>query len=200
VAFSQAESSPFRGPDLLEHRVQAADRLGEDPDAGIEHVEHARRQRALGPEGVDGDLAQLPDAIDAADPLLDGRRAPGEVVVDQHVAVLEVAPFPAQLGAEEHAGPLRVAEAGHQLVAVGGRQVAHVGERLDAFLLARAPGEPLAQVVDGLARLGEDQHLLVRQRAREQRAEGRELRVCAVFGERRGLRRELPQARVLRGG
>ncbi len=67
--------------DALQHRVEPARRLGEDAHARVEHFQHARGQRALGREGVDAHLARLPDAVDAPDALLDGGRAPGEIVV-----------------------------------------------------------------------------------------------------------------------
>src|SRR5207248_2156470 len=99
-------AGPERGQfrlDALEHGVEATDRLAEDAYRGIEQVEHPRGERPFRTEGVDADLARLPDAVDAPDALLDGGRAPGEIVVHQHVAVLEVAALAAELAGKQDA-------------------------------------------------------------------------------------------------
>ncbi len=174
------------GLDRLEDGVEPAHRFGEHAHAGVEHVEHVRRQRALGAKGVDAHLARLADAVDAADALLDGRRAPRQIVVHQHVAVLEVAPLAAQLRAEHHARAFGIAKARHQLVALGGGQIAGVRQGLDAFL-----GQGGAQVLDGLARLGKNQHLLAGELSFDQRAERFQLRVLPLGAQSLSARDEL---------
>ena len=84
--------------------------------------------------------------------------------------MLEVAPFAPELGAEEHAGPFRIAEPRHELVAIGRRKIADVREGFDAGLAPFRTGELRTQVVDGLARLGEDEDLLAGERTVEQLA------------------------------
>ena len=128
-------------------------------------------------KGEDADFAGLSDPVDAADALLDGGRAPREIVVHQDVAVLEVPPFPAQLRAEQHARTVGIAKACDQLVAFRRRQLSDVRERLDPFPFALWSGELRAQVVDRFARLREDQHFLVDQLAVEQLAELAQLRI-----------------------
>src|SRR5207247_3794539 len=61
----------------------------------------------------DVDLARLAHAGEAADPLLDAHRVPRQVVVDETVSELEVAPLAAGLGGDEYParpleGPYRV--------------------------------------------------------------------------------------------
>jgi hypothetical protein len=53
----------------------------------------------------------LPDAVEAADALLDLHRVPGQVVVDQGVTELEIAPLSAGLGGDEDLQPRVVTEA-----------------------------------------------------------------------------------------
>ena len=50
------------------------------------------------------DRVLLADPVDAADPLLDPHRVPRQVVVDEEVAELEVAPLAAGLGADRAPG------------------------------------------------------------------------------------------------
>ncbi len=116
--------------------------------------------------------------------------------------MLEVAPLAAELGAEEHARAVGIAEARHQLVALGGREIAGVGERFDRLGL-RVPGggapELQAQVLDGLARLGEDEHLVVREVVEEQVAQHLQLGVLLAGGQLLRARGERAQALVGRG-
>src|SRR4051812_26497598 len=100
------------------------------------------------------------------------------------MAMLEVAALAPQLGAEEDARPLRIAEAGDELVAVRRGEVSDVGQGFDAGLAAFGSAELGAEVLDGLARLGEDEHLLAREWAVEKLAEGAQLGVA--LGRNRG--------------
>ena len=111
------------------------------------------------------------------------------------MTVLEVATLSAQLGAEQHARPLGIAETRHQLVPLGRGEVSGVRQRLDALALPLRPRELQPQVLDRLARLGEHQHLLAGQLAVEQLAE--RLQLGIVLGrKRRGARRERPERLV----
>src|SRR4051812_44526217 len=114
------------------------------------------------------------------------------------MTMLEVAPLAAQLGAEEDARPLRIAEAGDELVALRRRKVSDVGERFDAGLAAFGSAELGAEVLDGLARLGEDEHLLARERAVEKLAESVQLGV-ALGRNRGGPLRQRAERGVRRG-
>src|SRR3954462_8466646 len=91
------------------------------------------------------------------------------------MTMLEVAALAAQLGAEEDARPLRIAEAGDELVALRRREVSDVGQGFDAGLAAFGSAELGAEILDGLAGFGEDEHLLARERAVEKLAEGAQL-------------------------
>src|SRR3954462_9269436 len=102
------------------------------------------------------------------------------------MTMLEVAPLAAQLGAEEDARPLRIAEAGAELVALRRREGSDVREGFDAGLAAFGSAELGGEVLDGLARLGEDEHLLARERAVEKLAESAQLGVA--LGRNRGGR------------
>src|SRR3954470_2309642 len=102
------------------------------------------------------------------------------------MTMLEVAALAAQLGAEEDARPFRIAEPGDELVALARRQVSDVREGFDAGLAAFGSGELRSEVFDRFARLGEDQHLLARERAVEELAESAEL------GVRLGRNRKSP--------
>ena len=181
--------------DGLQDVVEPAHRLAEHADRLVEQVEDARGEGSFRPEGEDAHLARLADAVDAADALLDRRRAPGEIVVHEHMTVLEVATLSAQLGAEQHARPLGIAETRHQLVPLGRGEVSGVRQRLDALALPLRPRQLQPQVLDRLARLGEHQHLLTGQLAVEQLAE--RLQLGIVLGrKRRGARRERPERLV----
>src|SRR4051812_41264183 len=118
------------------------------------------------------------------------------------MAMLEVAALAPQLGAEEDARPLRIAEAGDELVAVRRGEVSDVGQGFDAGLAAFGSAELGAEVLDGLARLGEDEHLLAREWAVEKLAEGAQLGVA--LGRNRGgplrQRRERGVRRTLQSG
>src|SRR3954469_17455713 len=118
------------------------------------------------------------------------------------MTMLEVAPFAAQLGAEEDARPLRIAEAGDELVALRQRKVSDVGERFDAGLAAFGSAELGAQVLDGLAGLGEDEHLLARERAVVKLAESAQLGVRLGRNRKSPLRqrRERGVRRTLQSG
>src|SRR3954471_19760644 len=118
------------------------------------------------------------------------------------MAMLEVAPLAPQLGAEEDARPLRMPEAGDELVAVRRREVSDVGQGFDAGLAPFRSAELGAEVLDGLARLGEDEHLLAREWAVEKLAENAQLGVA--LGRNRGgplrQRRERGVRRTLESG
>ena len=52
----------------------------------------------------DVDIARLTDAVDAADALFDRHRIPGQIVVDDGAAELEVAAFAANFGRQQDRG------------------------------------------------------------------------------------------------
>src|SRR5207245_8120848 len=86
-----------------------------------------------GGEVHDVDLARLPDAVQPADALLDHHRVPGEVVVHEHVAELEVPSFAAGAGGDQDARLVRV-EGADALVPIGRRVRAPIDDRLPAVL------------------------------------------------------------------
>src|SRR3954470_3682256 len=118
------------------------------------------------------------------------------------MTMLEVAALAAQLGAEEDARPLRIPEAGDELVAFRRREVSDVGEGFDAGPAAFGSAGVRAEILDRFARLGEDKHLLARERAVEKLAESAQLGVA--LGRNRGgplcQRRERGVRRTLQSG
>jgi hypothetical protein len=65
-------------------------------------MEHVRLDAPRGRQVDDVAVAPLPDAVDAADALLDDHRVPGELVVHEDVRELEVEPLGPGAGRDEH--------------------------------------------------------------------------------------------------
>ena len=108
----------------------------------------------------------LPQAVDAADALLDAHRIPGHIVVDQGAAELEVQALGRRIRTNHDLGEA-IAKAllggfpGDDLPVAGRGPdfTAAAGEADDAG--AEGRGDPLAQKVHGVGVLGEDHRLAI---------------------------------------
>src|SRR5690349_3015320 len=89
-----------------QHHVQVSDDRAEEIDLLVHDLEDVGLDRVSRAEVVDPHVLGLPQAVQAPDPLLDPHRIPGQVVVHEVVAELEIASLPARLGADQHPGPL----------------------------------------------------------------------------------------------
>ena len=126
----------------------------------------------LGHEVDDQAVVLLAVAVDAADPLLQADRVPGDVEVDHHPAELKVDAFAGRLGGHEHLGCLLElplgADAGARHIAVADLHAAvDLRDRQPplAELAQRALVPAIAdEVVQGVLVLGEHQQLHLRDR------------------------------------
>ena len=141
-------------------------------------------------------VTRLPDAVDAAQPLLEAGRVPGQVVVDHQVAELEVDAFAGRL--RRHANLTAGPEVLLRLFAI-----ARVHPAVD-FAGRIAPGfEMVPQVVQRVAVLGKDEQLapsvlqLLELRPLQALAQRDELGVAAVFAHPADARRQVPERRHL---
>src|SRR5439155_1945925 len=75
----------------------------EHVDLAVEHLEDMVLDGPGSGEVEDPHRLRLADAVDTADALLDPHRIPGQVVVDDRVAELEVASLAADVGREQNA-------------------------------------------------------------------------------------------------
>ena len=140
--------------DRPEDRVEAADRVDEDSDAVLQHLEYALLDRSLDRQVDDRDGMALPDPVDAADALLDAHRVPRQVVVDHRVAELEVAALAAGLGGDQDPRSRLVTEGGDGIVLLCRLEL--TVEHADGPAgLAELPGDVRLRV----AELREDQNL-----------------------------------------
>ena len=98
-------------------------------------------------------LPLLAVAVDAAHALLEAVGVPGDVIVDHEGAELEVDALPARLGGDHH---LRLLA---ELV-LGSDALVEVLATMQGDHRQAPTPQPLGQVIEGLPRLGEDEHLL----------------------------------------
>ena len=83
-----------------------AELLEDDGEFLLQHLPDPVLDRILEDEIDRADDVGLPDTIHPADPLFEAHRVPGDIVVDHHVAELEVQTLPAGIGGDEDAGIL----------------------------------------------------------------------------------------------
>ena len=157
-------------------RAPVGERLAEDVEhlaaEGRAHLVELAQQR-----GVDVALTgagghqvpqlahlRLPDAVDAAEPLLDAVGVPGEVVIDHEVGRLKVQTLARGVGGDEELRALVVGELGRHPAALLPPDAAV--DREDG-LRRREHTDPPAQVLEGVAVLGEHDELLRPPRVRE---------------------------------
>ena len=100
----------------------------------------------------------LSDPVDAAEALLDPVRVPGQVVVDHQVrAALQVDPLARRVVGEQEPHRRVVVEGGDRGAPPVARNAA-VDHR-HALRLARAGTDPVREILERVARLGEDDDL-----------------------------------------
>src|SRR5207244_2448389 len=124
----------LRAAELAQDQVQLAHHQLEQLDLPVEQLEDVRLDGPCGGEVHDVDLARLPDAVQPSDALLHHHRVPGEVVVHEHVAELQVTSFAAGAGGDEDAR-LVLVEGADALVPLGGRVSTPIHDGLAAELL-----------------------------------------------------------------
>ena len=100
---------------------------------------------------------RLPDAVNAAEALLQAIRVPGQVVVHHQVGVLEVDAFAGGIGGDENSHIGVGAE--QRLEAAAFVAVRAAMNRDDRVGVAEHAGDPLMQVVQRVAVFGEDDEL-----------------------------------------
>src|SRR3989449_563743 len=132
--FGEAALELLRAAEFAEDQVQLAHDQLEQLDLPVEQLEDVGLDGPRRREVHDMHLARLADAVQAPDALLDHHRVPGEVVIHEHVAELEVASFAAGAGGDQDARPVLV-EGADALVPLGGRVSAPVDDGLPAELL-----------------------------------------------------------------
>ena len=111
------------------------------------------------PEVADLGLA---DAVDAAEPLLEAVRVPRQVVVDHQVSALKIDALARGVGGQQH---LHLGVVPERLLRLQAILAAHAAVDDDHGLLAAEQRrDPLLQIVQRVAVLGEDDELLVRRR------------------------------------
>src|SRR6266545_3752728 len=140
--------------EMAEDEVQLPDDELEHVDLAVEQLHQVRLDRVLRPEVHDVHLALLAQPVHAADPLLDPKRVPREVVVDDRPRELQVPALPARLRAQEHLGVLLERADGRVL---GGDPQAPMVRRNAVPI---GPQDPL-QVPEGAHVLREDERLFV---------------------------------------
>ncbi len=87
---------------VAEHHVELTHHELEHVQLLLQDREHVGLDRVLGRVVVDEDVPLLPQPMDAADPLLDLHRIPGQIEVDHPPAELEITPLAAGVGGHEH--------------------------------------------------------------------------------------------------
>ena len=99
----------------------------------------------------------LPDAVNAPEPLFQTVRVPGQVIVDHQMRALQVDAFAGGIGGQQDENVLVLFE---RLLSFGALLAAHSAVNGDERLgSAEKRAEPLGQVVQRVAVLGEDDHL-----------------------------------------
>ena len=86
----QALLERIGAPEVAENDVELTDTSSNKLDLLIEESQHLRFDRAARGEVDDVRLARLADAVDAADALLHDHRVPGELVIHEAIAELQV--------------------------------------------------------------------------------------------------------------
>ena len=139
--------------DDIEHLV-----AGEFVADGVQFLQQDFQDAAFvgvaGDQVGDADFAALAIAVDAAHPLFQPRRVPGDVVVGHPRAELEVDALPGGVGGDQVAGALRVAEVRDLLLALAPGEAAvdqrHPADEAESFQAAH-------QVVGGVPVFGEEE-------------------------------------------
>src|SRR5207253_2619282 len=99
----------------------------EQLDLPVEQLEDVGLDGSRSGEVHDVDLALLPYTVQPSNALLHHHRVPGQVVVHQHVAELQIASFAAGAGSDQHAARILV-ERANALVPLGRRVSARAEE------------------------------------------------------------------------
>src|SRR5204863_9418499 len=105
---------------LGEDQVQLAHHQLEQLDLPVEQLEDVGLDGSRSGEVHDVDLALQPYTVQPSNALLHHHRVPGQVVVHQHVAELQIASFAAGAGSDQHAARILV-ERANALVPLGRR-------------------------------------------------------------------------------
>src|SRR6266566_636808 len=101
--FGQPALELLGAAEFAEDQVQLAHHQLEQLDLLVEQLEDVRLDRSRRGEVHNVDFALLPDAVQPSDALLHHHRVPGQIVVHQHVAELQIASFAAGAGGDQHA-------------------------------------------------------------------------------------------------
>src|SRR5256886_12753009 len=88
--------------EVAEDDIQLSNNELEELDLLIEKAQHVRLGRPPGGEVDDVGLARLPNAVNTPDALLDYHRIPGQLVVHEHVAELEIETLRPGAGRDEY--------------------------------------------------------------------------------------------------
>lgn len=148
----------FFGEGLAEY---VEDLVAQGGALGVELFEEALEDLTLA--GVDRDEVPemadlgLADAVDTTEALLDPVRVPGQVVVDHEVGPLEVHTFPGRVRGDEDRAVLVLHERLLQLAAL--LPLGAAVNRDDRLGTAEQAPQPLDEIVQGVAMLGEDDQL-----------------------------------------
>jgi len=102
----------------------------------------------------------LADAVDAAEPLLEAVRVPGQVVIDHQVGALEVDTFTRGVRGQQHPHFGIVLERLLRLHTLLAAQAAVDDDH--RLLASQRRGDACLQVVQGVSMLGEQDELLAR--------------------------------------
>ena len=123
-------------------------------EEALVHVALARLFRQQVPEMAD---LGLPDAVNAPEPLFQTVWIPGQVVVDHQMRALKVDALAGGVGGQQDENVLVLFE---RLLGFGSLLAAHPAVNGDERLgSAKESAEPLGQIVQRIAVLGEDDHL-----------------------------------------
>ena len=131
-----------------------AELFEDDRQLLLQHFAHAVLHRVPHHEVDRADRVFLADTVDAADPLFELHRIPGNVVVDHHVAELQVQPLAAGVGRHQKAG-----RAGERTLHV--RALVQSHRSVEADYREAAVGQKPAQHLLRRDELREDQDLQV---------------------------------------
>ena len=123
---------------------------------------------------------RLPDAVDAAEPLFEPVRVPGQIVVDHQVGALKVDALAGRVGRQQH---LHFGIVPERFLRLHALLAAHAAVDHDNRVWPPEQRRDALEVVQRVAVLGEDDELLVRETAS---ASGRPVRPRHTA---RGLRR-----------